>query len=130
MSCPQKNRLISGTSGFGIKGDLTTEKTYVMRVDPCAAGIDAARSTAKWRWALFGAVLGLMPVIGIVLLGLSAFVLQRLTGKIDLSTPRRLAHYLQNPACYTRVYQQHVKRVRCLWVLYGWLIGVAIFNLL
>ena len=90
---------------------------------------DASRSVSKWRWTVFGAVLSILPIINIVLLGISTVVMSTLAPKIDLSTPQRLTLYFQNPACYTVEYQRAAKRLRCLWTFYGWLTGVIILNL-
>lgn len=92
------------------------------------ARVDASRSVSKWRWIVFGAVLSILPTINIVLLGISAIVMSALTPKMDLSTPKRLTRYFQNPACYTVEYQRTAKRLRCLRTLYGWLAGIIIFN--
>lgn len=93
------------------------------------AGADAARSVSKWRWIVFGAVLGLPPALNVVLLGISTLVVRSLTPHIDLSAPKRLACYFQNPASYTAAYHRAAKRVRCLRTFYGWFAGVIIFNL-
>ena len=90
---------------------------------------DASRSVSKWRWTVFGAVLSILPIINIVLLGISTVVMSTLVPKIDLSTPKRLMRYFQNPACYTAEYQRTARRLRCLWTFYGWLAGVIILNL-
>ena len=95
----------------------------------CRARADASRSVSKWRWIVFGAVLSILPTINIVVLGISAAVMGTLTPKIDLSTPKRLTFYFQDPACYTVEYQRTAKRLRCLRTLYGWLAGFIIFNL-
>lgn len=92
------------------------------------ARADASRSVSKWRWILFGAVLSILPTINIVLLGISAIVVGALTPKIDVSSPKRLTLYFQNPAGYTVEYQRAAKRLRCLRTLYGWLAGIIIFN--
>ena len=92
------------------------------------AWADASRSVSKWRWLLFGAVLSVLPALNIVLLGISAVVIGTLTPKIDLSTPKRLAHYFQNPACYTVEYQRMAKRLRRLRTLHGWLAGIMILR--
>ena len=92
------------------------------------AQVDASRSVSKWRWIVFGAVLSILPTLNIVFLGISAVVMGTLTPKIDLSSPKRLTLYFQNPACYTVEYQRTAKRLRCLRTLYGWLAGVIIFN--
>ena len=89
---------------------------------------DASRSVSKWRWTVFGTVLSILPVINIVLLGVSTVVMRMLAPKIDVSTPKRLTLYFQNPACYTAEYQRTAKRLRCLWTFYGWLAGVIILN--
>ena len=93
------------------------------------ARTDASRSVSRWRWAVFGAVLSILPVINIVLLGISAVVISILTPEIDLSAPKRLTLYFQNPACYTAEYRKMAKRLRCMWTLYGWLAGVITLNL-
>ncbi len=93
------------------------------------ARTDAARSVSKWRWIAFGAVLSVLPVINIVLLGISTLVMGTLAPKIDLSTPKRLTFYFQNPACYTAEYRRTAKRLRCIRTFYGWLAGVIIFSL-
>ena len=93
------------------------------------ARTDAARSISKWRWIAFGAVLSVLPVINIVLLGISTLVMGTLAPKIDLSTPKRLTFYFQNPACYTAEYRRTAKRLRCMRTLYGWLAGVITLNL-
>ena len=93
------------------------------------AQVDASRNVSKWRWTVFGAVLSILPIINIVLLGISTVVLSTLTPKIDLSTPKRLTFYFQNPACYTAEYRRTAKRLRCLRTFYGWIAGVIILNL-
>ena len=93
------------------------------------ARADASRSVSKWRWIVFGAVLSMLPTINNVVLGISATVMGALTPKIDLSTPKQLMFYFQNPACYTVEYQCAAKRLRCLQTLYGWIAGFIIFNL-
>lgn len=95
----------------------------------CMARVDASRSVSKWRWTVFGAVLSILPIFNIVLLGLSTVVMIALTPKIDLSTPKRLTFYFQNPAYYTVEYQRAAKRLRCMRTFYGWLAGVIILNL-
>ncbi len=90
---------------------------------------DASCSVSKWRWTVFGAVLGILPTINIVLLGISAVVVRRLAPKVDLSTPKRLTFYFQNPACYTTEYWRTARRLRCLWTFYGWLGSIIIVNL-
>ncbi len=93
------------------------------------ARVDASRSVSKWRWIVFGAVLSILPAINIVFLGISAVIMGTLTPKIDLSSPKRLTLYFENPACYTVEYQRTAKRLRCLRILYGWLAGFIILNL-
>ena len=93
------------------------------------ARADASRSVSKWRWTVFGAVLSILPIINIVLLGISTVVMSTLTPKIDLSTPKRLTLYFQNPAWYTAEYQRTAKRLRGLRTFYGWLAGIIILNL-
>ena len=95
----------------------------------CVARDDASRSVSKWRWTVFGAVLSILPIINVVFLGISTVVMSMLAPKIDLSTPKRLTLYFQNPACYTTEYRRAAKRLRCLWTFYGWLAGVIILNL-
>lgn len=94
-----------------------------------AARLDASRSVAKWRWTLFGVILSIVPIINIVLIGISTVVLSILTPTIDLSAPQRQALYFQNPARYTVEYRRIVKRLRCMQTFYGWLAGVIILNL-
>lgn len=94
-----------------------------------AARLDASRNVAKWRWTLFGVMLSLVPIITIVLIGISTIVLSILTPTIDLSTPQRQALYFQNPARYTVEYRRTAKRLRCMRTFYGWLAGVIILNL-
>ena len=91
---------------------------------------EASRNVSRWRWTVFGAVLSILPTINIMLLGISIVVMGIFAPKIDLSTPKRLTLYFQNPACYTVEYQRRAKRLRCLWTFYGWLAGVIILNLL
>lgn len=93
------------------------------------ARVDASRSVSKWRWAVFGAILSILPVINVVLLGMGAVVISILTPKIDLSTTKRLTFYFQNPARYTAEYRRMARRLRCIRTLYGWLAGVIILNL-
>ena len=93
------------------------------------ARVDASCSVSKWRWAVFGAVLSILPIINIVLLGVSTVIISTLTPKIDLSTPKRLTFYFQNPSCYTAEYRQAAKRLRRMRTFYGWLAGVIILNL-
>ena len=94
-----------------------------------AARLDASRSIAKWRWIMFGVILSIVPIINIVLIGISTIVLSVLTPTIDLSVPQRQALYFQNPARYTVEYQRTAKRLRCMQTFYGWLAGVIILNL-
>ena len=94
-----------------------------------AAQADASRSVSKWRWTLFGVMLSIVPIVSVFLFGISVIVLSVLTPPIDLSTPKRQALYFQNPARYTAEYRRVAKRLRCLWVFYGWLAGVIILSL-
>lgn len=94
-----------------------------------AARSDALRSVSRWRWTVLGAVLSIVPIVNIVLFGMSTVVLSALTPMIDLSTPERRERYFQNPARYTVEYRRIAKRLRCLRTFYGWLAGVIIFNL-
>jgi len=94
-----------------------------------AARLDASRSVAKWRWTLFGVILSIVPIINIILIGISTIVLNVLTPTIDLSAPQRQALYFQNPARYTVEYRYTAKRLRCMRTFYGWLAGVIILNL-
>ena len=94
-----------------------------------AARSDASRSVSKWRWTVLGVMLSIVPIVNIVLFGISAVVLSALTPTIDLSTPERRERYFQNPARYTVEYRRIAKRLRCLRTFYGWLAGVIIFNL-
>ena len=94
-----------------------------------AARLDASQNVAKWRWTLFGVMLSLVPIINIVLIGISTIVLSILTPTIDLSAPQRQALYFQNPARYTVEYRCTAKRLRCMRTFYGWLAGVIILNL-
>lgn len=92
------------------------------------AQADALQSISRWRWTVFGVILGTVPIVNIVLLGISAVIVSFLTPNIDLSSSKRLAFYFQNPACYTAEYQKTAKRVRYMRTLYGWLAGVIILN--
>lgn len=94
-----------------------------------AAQADASRSVSKWRWTLFGVILSIVPIVSIFLFGISVIVLRVLTPSIDLSTSKRQTLYFQNPARYTAEYRRVVKRLRCLWIFYGWLAGVIILSL-
>ena len=94
-----------------------------------AARLDASRSIARWRWVIFGVILSIVPILNIVLLGISTIVLSVLTPTIDLSAPKRQALYFQNPARYTMEYRHTAKRLRCMQTFYGWLVGVIILNL-
>ena len=94
-----------------------------------AARLDASRSVAKWRWIVFGVILSIVPILNIVLLGISTIVLSVLTPRIDLSAPKRQSLYFQNPARYTMEYRRTAKRLRCMQTFYGWLVGVIILNL-
>jgi hypothetical protein len=94
-----------------------------------AARLDASRSVAKWRWTLLGVILSIVPIINIVLIGISTLVLNVLTPTIDLSAPQRQVLYFQNPARYTAEYRRTAKRLRCLRTFYGWLAGIIILNL-
>lgn len=94
-----------------------------------AARLDASRSVAKWRWTLFGVILSIVPIINIILIGISTIVLNVLTPTIDLSAPQRQVLYFQNPARYTLEYRRTAKRLRCMQTFYGWLAGVIILNL-
>ena len=93
------------------------------------ARTDASRSVSRWRWALLGVLLSIVPVLNVVLMGISAAVLHILAPTIDLSLPKRRALYFQNPAQYTVEYRCTAKRLRCMWTFYGWLSGVIILNL-
>ena len=94
-----------------------------------AARLDASRSVAKWHWTLFGVILSIVPIINIVLIGISTIVLSVLTPTIDLSAPQRQTLYFQNPARYTVEYRRTAKRLRCIQTFYGWLTGIIILNL-
>ncbi len=94
-----------------------------------AAQADASRSVSKWRWTLLGVILSIVPIVSIFLIGISVIVLSVLTPPIDLSTPKRQALYFRNPARYTAEYRRVAKRLRRLWIFYGWLAGVIILNL-
>ena len=94
-----------------------------------AARLDASQSVSKWRWTVFGVVISILPIVNIVLFGISATVLSALTPTIDLSTPKRQERYFQNPARYTVEYRRTAKRLRCLRTFYGWLAGLIILNL-
>ena len=78
---------------------------------------------------MFGVILGIVPVVNIVLLGVSTIALSILTPTIDLSTPQRQSLYFQNPARYTVEYRRTAKRLRCMRTFYGWLTGVIILYL-
>ena len=93
------------------------------------ARLDASRSIAKWRWITLGVILSIVPILNIVLLGISTIVLSVATPTIDLSTPQRQAMYFENPARYTVEYRRTAKRLRCMQTFYGWLAGVIILNL-
>ncbi len=93
------------------------------------ARLDALQSVSKWRWAVFGVILSIVPVVNIILLGMAVVVISVLTPNIDLSLSNRLAFYFQNPACYTAEYRKTAKRLRYMWTLYGWLAGAIIINL-
>ena len=94
-----------------------------------AARLDASRSVAKWRWIVFGVILSIVPILNIVLLGISTIALSALTPRIDLSAPKRQSLYFQNPARYTMEYRLTAKRLRCMQTFYGWLVGIIILNL-
>ena len=94
-----------------------------------AARLDASQSVVKWRWIVLGVILSIVPILNIVLLGVSTIALNVLTPTIDLSTPKRQSLYFQNPARYTSEYRHTAKRLRCMQTFYGWLIGVIILNL-
>ena len=106
--------------------ETKTSSASLIRV----AQIDASRSVSRWRWVVFGAVLSILPAINILLLGISTVVMSILTPKINLSTPKRLMPYFQNPAGYTAEYRRTAKRLRCLRTFYGWLAGIVMLNLL
>lgn len=92
------------------------------------ARTDALRSVSRLRWAALGVILGIVPTVNVILFGVFVVIISVLTPKIDLSTSKRLAFYFQNPACYTVEYRKTAKRLRSLWILYGWLVGVIILN--
>jgi hypothetical protein len=92
------------------------------------ARADALQSVSGWRWTVFGVILGIVPILNVVLLGITTVIVSVLTPNIDLSSPQRLAFYFQNPACYTAAYRRTAKRLRCMRTLYGWLAGVIILN--
>ena len=95
----------------------------------CLAQAEARRSVSKWRWRALGACFGVLPVINLVMLGISIIIISILTPKIDLSTPERVGIYSQHPARYTAQYRTTAKRVRLRSVFCGWIAGVAILNL-
>ena len=74
-------------------------------------------------------ILSILPIVNIVLFGMSAVVLSALTPTIDLSTSKRQERYFQNPARYTVEYRRTAKRLRCLRTFYGWFAGLVILNL-
>ncbi len=88
---------------------------------------DASRNVSIWRWAAFGAVLGHLSAFNILLLVAGLLVVNAFAPKIDLSVPRRLMYYFQDPARYTLAYRQRVKRLRCRRTLYWWFLGLTIF---
>ena len=92
------------------------------------ARLDASQSVSKWGWTAFGVALSVVPIINIVLLGISAVIVSVLTPNMDLSSSKRLELYFVNPACYTAEYRKTTKRLRCMWTLYGWLAGVIVLN--
>ena len=94
-----------------------------------AARLEASRNVSKWRWTLLGVIISILPIVNIVLFGVSTIVLSALTPTIDLSTLKRQERYFQNPARYTGEYRRTAKRLRCLRTFYGWLAGIIIFNL-
>ena len=89
---------------------------------------DASQSISKWGWTAFGAVLSIVPMVNIFLLGISVVIVSVLTPHVDLSSPKRLEFYFQHPALYTAEYRKTAKRLRCMWMLYGWLTGFIILN--
>ena len=93
------------------------------------ARLDASRSVAKWRWVVFGVILSIVPILNIVLLGITTIALSVLTPTMDLSAPKRQSLYFQNPARYTMEYRRTAKRLRCMQTFYGWLVGAIILNL-
>ena len=117
--------LLSTTSASRMGAELKTPSVSLIH----AARSDASQSVSKWRWTLLGVILSIVPVLNIVLLGISAVVLRALTPTIDLSTPERRERYFQNPARYTVEYQHIAKRLRRMRTFYGWLVGVIIFNI-
>ena len=92
------------------------------------ARADAVRSVSRLRWAVFGVILGMLPTLNVILLGVFIVIVSVLTPKIDLSTSKRLEFYFQNPARYTVAYRKTAKRLCSVWTLYGWLAGVIILN--
>ena len=92
------------------------------------ARLDASQSVPKWRWAVFGVALSIVPIFNIVLLGISAVVVSLLAPNMDLSSSKRLECYFQNPACYTVEYRRTTRRLRCIWTLYGWLAGIIVLS--
>ena len=117
--------ILSTTLASRMGSELKTSSTSLIY----AARSDASRNVSKWGWTLLGVMLSVPPVVNIVLLGISAVVLNALTPTIDLSTPERRELYFQNPARYTVEYRHIVKRLRCMRTFYGWLAGIIIFNL-
>ena len=89
---------------------------------------DALQSVSGWRWTVLGMVLGIVPTINVILLGVFTVIVSVLTPNIDLSSSKRLAFYFQNPACYTAAYRKTIKKLRYMRTLYGWLAGVIILN--
>ena len=92
------------------------------------ARMDALQCVSRWRWTAFGVILSTVPAVNIVLLGVAAVIISVLTPKMDLSASRRLEFYFQHPALYTAEYRKTAKRLRCMWMLYGWLAGAIIIN--
>lgn len=88
----------------------------------------ARRSVSKWRWRALGACFGVLPVINLVMLGISIILINILTPKINLSTLERVRIYSQHPALYTAQYCTTAKRVQLRSTFCGWIAGVSVLN--
>lgn len=110
---------------------MTEEQKFIFDLAESLTDIarsDALQSVSGWRWTVLGVILGIVPAINVILLGVFTVIVSVLTPNIDLSSSKRLVFYFQNPACYTAEYRKTAKRFRCMRTLYGWLAGVIILN--
>ena len=93
-----------------------------------AAQTDARKNVSKWRWGILGICLSFLPFFKIFVFGIAAAFVYLIIPKIDLSAPERVRIYSQHPALYTEQYRKAAKRLRFMYILCGWIIGIFILN--